>query len=55
MRGFQKGITLGGRTSGSTCKVMGGVGGTRGNMVWHKRKYGGWGGPYDFSVTPVQT
>ena len=26
MRGFQKGITLGGRSSGSACKVMGGVG-----------------------------
>ena len=38
MRGFRKGITLGGRSSGSACKVMGGV-----------------GGPYDFSVTPVQT
>ena len=41
MRGFRKGITLGGRSSGSACKVMGGVGGV--------------GGPYDFSVTPVQT
>ena len=27
MRGFQKGITLGGRTSGSACKVAGGGGG----------------------------
>ena len=40
MRGFQKGITLSGRTSGSALKVMGG---------W-------WvvGGPLDFSVTQVQ-
>ena len=27
MRGFQKGITLGSRTSGSACKVPGGGGG----------------------------
>ena len=27
MRGFQKGITLGGRTPGSACKVPGGGGG----------------------------
>ena len=40
MRGFQKGITLGGRTSGRALKVMGGV--------------GGGGGPLDFSVTQVQ-
>ena len=40
MRGFQKGITLGGRTSGSALKVCGG--------------WGGGGGPLDFSVTPVQ-
>ena len=33
MRGFQKGITLGSRTSGSAFKVAGGVGG-----------WGGWGG-----------
>ena len=38
MRGFQKGITLGGRTSGSALKVVGGV-------------VGWWGGgPLDFSV-----
>ena len=47
-RGFQKGITLGGRTIGSALKVVvvvvgGGVGGV-----------GGGGGPLDFSVTPVQ-
>ena len=41
MRGFQKGISLGGRTSGSALKVMGGV------VV-------GWGGPHDFSVPQVQ-
>ena len=42
MRGFQKGITLGGRTSGSGLKVIG----------------GGWwvvGGPLDFSVTQVKS
>ena len=46
IRGFQKGITLGGRISVSACKVMGGWGG------W----VGGWvGGLLHFSVTPVQT
>ena len=44
MRGFQKGITLGGRTSGSALKVCGGV------VGW----WGGGGGPLDFSVTQVQ-
>ena len=45
MRGFQKGITLGGRTSGSALKVIwwGGGGG------------GGGGGPLDFSVTQVKS
>ena len=37
MRGFQKGITLGGRTSGSVRKVFGGV--------------VGWGGLLDYRVT----
>ena len=41
MRGFQKGRTLGGRTSGSALKVIWWVG-------W------GGGGPLDFSVTQVQ-
>ena len=45
MRGFKKGITLGGRTSGSACKVMGGV------VGWGGVGWGGWGGGlYDFSV-----
>ena len=43
MRGFQKGITLGGWTSGSTLKLFGG---------WHRRLFGG--GLLDFSVTQVQ-
>ena len=33
MRGFQKGISLGGRTSGSALKVMGGGGGGGGVVV----------------------
>ena len=33
MRGFQKGITLGSRTSGSALKVCGGVGGVGGCLV----------------------
>ena len=41
MRGFQKGITLCSRTSGSALKVMGGL-------------VGGGGGPHDFSVPQVQ-
>jgi len=55
MRGFQKGITLCSRTSGSALKVIGGVAqaviwwdGTGGYLV------GGWGGPLDFSVAQVQ-
>ena len=44
MRGFQKGITLGSRTSGSAFEVAGGVGGV-----------GGWCGLFNYSVSPVQS
>ena len=54
MRGFRKGITLVGRTYRSAIKVMGGVGGTRGNMVLAQEEIW-WGGPLHFSVTPVQS
>ena len=43
MRGFEKGMTLDGRTSGSDLKDMGGW------VGWV-----GGGGPLDFSVTQVQ-
>ena len=47
MRGFQKGITLGSRTSGSAFEVAGGVGGVGG--------VGGWCGQFNYSVSPVQS
>ena len=56
MRGFQKGITLGGRYSGRALKVCGGGVGwdwviwCQDWVIW----WGGVGGPLDFSVTQVQ-
>ena len=45
MRGFEKGITLGGRTSGSALKVCGGV-----RIGLSGVRIGLSGGPLDFSV-----